>query len=108
MNDVMGDVVERVAGGETTETAETSASAAARPTGFPEVKHRSETNFGKRSRFAARKAAMRAKEAAGTSAGEAASEPAPVRKITVDPEKEDAKAYKRRTRGYWLRCRSRR
>ena len=92
MNDVMGDVVERVAGGETTETAETSASrrAASASTGFPEVKHRSETNFGKRSRFAARKAAMRAKEAAGTSAGEAASEPAPVRKITVDPEKEDA------------------
>lgn len=92
MNDIMGDVVERVAGGETTETAETSASrrAASASTGFPEVKHRSETNFGKRSRFAARKAAMRAKEAAGTSAGEAASEPAPVRKITVDPEKEDA------------------
>ena len=92
MNDVMGDVVERVAGGETTETAETSASrrAASASTGFPEVKHRSETNFGKRSRFAARKAAMRAKGAAGTSAGEAASEPAPVRKITVDPEKEDA------------------
>ena len=63
MMDVMGDVVERETSASGGIDAATTAArrAASAATGFPEAKHRSETNFGRKSRFAARKAAMRDK-----------------------------------------------
>ena len=62
---VMRDVVERAVGGRDADDDAAEKRVAERrresaKTGFPEVKHRSETNFGRKtSRFAARKAAMR-------------------------------------------------
>ena len=72
MRDVFGDIVEREPRAGAGQDADAAREAAARAahsanTGFPEVKHRSETNFGK-SRFAARKAAAR-EAAAGKAEG---------------------------------------
>lgn len=96
MMDVMGDVVERETSASVGIDAATTAArrAASAATGFPEAKHRSETNFGRKSRYAARKAAMRDKgKSDGDDAGEGKAreaEKAPVRLPRVDPEKEDA------------------
>ena len=94
---VMRDVVERAVGGRDADDDAAEKRVAERrresaKTGFPEVKHRSETNFGRKtSRFAARKAAMRAggAEASGGGGDEPAGR-APTARARADPEKEDA------------------
>ena len=108
MEEVMGDIVERGMGesrgdaapGSMGEEKKKSRDARSAATGFPEVKHRSETNFGRKSRFAARKAAAREAEAAKSNPGEAsttsgqagekASATAAPRTRRVDPKAEDA------------------